>query len=305
MGNRPEVAEKSETGVDVRKLSYTQFSMWSTCAYQWKLTYVDKLKPKESSIELIFGTSMHDTIQTWLTILYNDGQDKADAMDQPAFFKNRFLELFKENVRLNEETQENIYLCDKATLKEYYEDGCAILDYLKENQQTYFPTKHHKLIGIELELSIPLREWLRFTGFIDIMIYNEEDEMLTIIDLKTSKSGWSHWQKGDDKKLNQILLYKKFYSEQFEVPMKNISTEFIILSRKTKGNRIERFIPQNDKRSVMTAGLKFEHFIKTTFADDGTVKVGNLVPTPSKSNCLFCPFKDKPDLCGVSYYHGK
>lgn len=287
-----------------RRISYTQYSMWSSCPHQWKLAYVDKLKPKDSSIELIFGTSMHEAIQQWLTYRFEQGEQYADDFDIYGFFKTKLMDLFKEQIREDPETKDKVFLCDKATLKEYYEDGVAILEYLREHQNKYFPTKAYKLIGIETELAIPLSEHLDFTGFIDALIYNEDDQIYTIIDFKTSGKGWTSWQKGDDKKVNQILLYKKFYSEQFDVPLKNIHTEFIILTRKVQknGNRIERFAPDNSKMAIKKAELSFQHFLKTTFTEDGSVREGNLPPTPSKSNCMFCFCKADASLCNVGYY---
>lgn len=290
-----------------RRISYTQYSMWSSCPYQWKLAYVDKLKPKDSSIELIFGTSMHEAIQQWLSHLFEQSRDYADAFDMNGFFKSRLMDLFKEQIREHPETKEKVFLCDKNTLKEYYEDGVAILEYLRDHQDVYFPTKSYTLVGIETELAIPLTEQLDFTGFIDVLIYNADDDVYTIIDLKTSGKGWTSWQKNDDKKVNQILLYKKFYSDQFNVPLKNIKTEFIILTRKVPkaGKRIEQFVPDHSKLAVKKADLSFQHFLRTTFDDAGDVKVGNLPPTPSKSNCMFCFAKTNAELCSASYYLGK
>lgn len=53
-----------------RVVSYSQFSMFSNCPRQYKLRYIDKLSKKESSIHLVFGSSMHNTIQHYLRVMY-------------------------------------------------------------------------------------------------------------------------------------------------------------------------------------------------------------------------------------------
>jgi hypothetical protein len=44
-------------------VSYSQFSMWSSCPLKWKLCYIDKYKLGGPSIHTCFGTSFHETIQ--------------------------------------------------------------------------------------------------------------------------------------------------------------------------------------------------------------------------------------------------
>ena len=54
------------------RISYSQISMYSECPLHWKLNYVDKLKMFEHNIHLIFGSAMHEVLQTYLTVMYND-----------------------------------------------------------------------------------------------------------------------------------------------------------------------------------------------------------------------------------------
>ena len=52
------------------RISYSQISMYNECPFKWKLNYVDKLSIRESNIHLIFGTAMHEVLQTYLEIMY-------------------------------------------------------------------------------------------------------------------------------------------------------------------------------------------------------------------------------------------
>ena len=64
-----------------KHISYSQLSSFENCPKQWYLTYVKNLAPYKPSIHAVFGTAMHETIQTWLDVLYNDTIKKANEMD--------------------------------------------------------------------------------------------------------------------------------------------------------------------------------------------------------------------------------
>jgi hypothetical protein len=292
-----------------RKVSYSQYAMWANCPHQWKLSYVDKLKPDESSIHLIFGTAIHDAIQKWLAVRFIDAK-KASILDIKGIFKDRLMELFKEQIKTDPETSEKTYLCDKATLKEFHQQGCDILDHVKEYQNDFFPTPGYKLIGCEVPLEVPLTDHVRFVGFLDIVIAHPRTGKIFIYDLKTSKKGW-FYEKKDPKKTNQLLLYKRFYSQVFDVKPENIEVKFIILKREINessewgAKRIVGFEPSHGTISMKKANKEFDTFINTTFGEDGKVLVENLKPTPSESACKWCLFREKKDLCPTSYSSDK
>ena len=63
------------------RISYSQLSMFSECPQRWKLNYIDKITESEPSIHLIFGTAMHEVIQSWLEIMYYDSVKNANKID--------------------------------------------------------------------------------------------------------------------------------------------------------------------------------------------------------------------------------
>ena len=50
--------------------------------------------------------------------------------------------------------------------------------------------------------------------------------------LKTSTMGWNKWQKKDENKTQQLLLYKQFYSKMYNHPIEKIEVEYFIVKRK-------------------------------------------------------------------------
>ena len=77
------------------RISYSQLSMFSECPHRWKLNYIDKLRIFESNIHLIFGTAMHEVIQTHLEVMYNDSIKKADELDLNKMLRDKLIEQFK------------------------------------------------------------------------------------------------------------------------------------------------------------------------------------------------------------------
>ena len=68
------------------RISYSQISMYGDCPLKWKLNYVDKLRVSESNIYLIFGTAMHEVLQTYLEIMYHDSVKNADLINLDVIF---------------------------------------------------------------------------------------------------------------------------------------------------------------------------------------------------------------------------
>ena len=191
-------------------------------------------------------------------------------------------------------------------MREFFDDGIAILEFIKKKRNGYFTKKGYYLVGIEIPIVIsPDKRYnnVLFNGFIDLVIYHEPTNTFTIFDIKTSTRGWSDKDKKDEIKQFQVLFYKLYFSEQFGVPEESIDVKFFILRRKVweesdfPQKRIQEFIPSQGKIKLKKAKVALETFIESVFNLDGTYKSTEYLPTPSKSNCMYCPYKTKKDLC--------
>ena len=69
------------------RVSYSQYSMWSSCPQQYKLNYIDKLGESSGNIHTIFGTAMHETIQHFLDVMYNVTKKQAMEIDLDLLLK--------------------------------------------------------------------------------------------------------------------------------------------------------------------------------------------------------------------------
>jgi RecB family exonuclease len=276
------------------RVSFSQYSMWSSCPQQYKLSYIDGLSQSTSNIHSVFGSAMHETLQEYLSRCLRISKSQADkGMDTKAFLKEKMREMY-----LKESNEGKDPICTKEELVEFLEDGNLILDYFQKskNFNNFFSLKYDELVAIEQPINTKIREHINFLGFIDLIVRSKFDGKYRIIDFKTSTSGWSKYQKKDPTKNAQILLYKKFYSEMLGVSMDMIDVEFIILKRKVSDNteyhipRISRHVPANGKPSINKAWSEFNLFVDNVFNADGTYRTDvDYMKKPSKL-CGWCEF---------------
>ena len=142
----------------------------------------------------------------------------------------------------------------------------------------------------------------------DVVLYHEPTNSFKILDIKTSTKGWSDYEKKDETKQFQLILYKHFFAKQFGVEVDKIDIEFFIVKRKLWENspyplsRIQEFIPASGKVKLNKAVNAVTSFIEGVFNTDGSYKDIVHEPNPALSTCKYCPFKDNKELCnkGIS-----
>ena len=281
----------------MNKISYSQLSMFSECPQRWKLNYVDKLSISESNIYLVFGTAMHEVLQTYLEILYNDTAKNADLLDLNEMLRDKLIEQFK--IAKEQDDKEP---CTKEELQEFFEDGVAIIDFVKKRRNDYFGKRGYKLIGCEVPINTKLKKNIKMVGYLDVVILDEIHNTIKIIDIKTSTRGWNKWQKRDENKTQQLLLYKQFYAEQYNHPIDKIEVEYFIVKRKLWENtdfpqkRVQKFVPASGKPSMNKVAKRLDLFLETAFTDEGKHNTDKIFALPSKKACKWCEFR-KTEHC--------
>jgi hypothetical protein len=281
-----------------KSVSYSQYSMFRQCPHQWYLTYVKGNREFKPGINLTFGTSFHETLQNYLGVMFEDSLKKADEIDLGNYLKQRLVENYTSTAKGN-------HFSSPEELSEFHADGVAILDFFKKRRAEYFGRKNNKLIGIEVPINAkasPDIENVEIKGFIDLVIYNENSERYTIYDIKTSTRGWSDKEKKDQTKINQILLYKRFFSLLRNIPEDSIDVMFFIVRRKVPEvseypiKRIQEFIPANGTKKVKDAYVDFTEFVNEVFTKDGEYIEQEYKKCPTRL-CDWCQFNDKAELC--------
>ena len=284
-----------------KTISYSQFSIYNECPHKWKLLYKDGLNNYQPTIHTTFGTAIHNTIQHYLTVMYEQSGAEADRINLEELFEEEFRQTYSKEYIKNKKT----HFSNPEEMREFFDDGVEILNYLKKKKNIYFSKRGWYLIKCELPIIADFNYKIKnllYNGYIDIVLYHEPTDKHLIIDFKTSTRGWNEKAKKDENKQFQILLYKNFYSKQFGINEDNIEVEFVILKRKIfeeslyPQSRIQEYAPPSGKIKMKKATTALDKFLEACFNPDGTYKDVDHPITPNK-NCQYCPFDGKKEFC--------
>ena len=276
----------------MKRISYSQYSQWDVCPWKWKLNYVDKLSTFTDNIHTLFGTSMHEVLQTYLTVMYEDTIKMADALPLDKMLLKRMKTNYTEIMGRNG----GEVFVEQTEMEEFYQHGLLILEWFKKKRGSYFSKKGYELVGIEVPIDYKINDGVKFIGYIDVLIHDTVRDRYKIIDIKTSTMGWNKYQKADKNKTDQLLLYKNFWGLQNNVPLDKIDVEYFIVKRKLyekvdfPQRRVQTFTPANGKPSINKVVNNVNRFVEDCFIDDKYNLETNYIKNPSPKNCRFCEF---------------
>jgi hypothetical protein len=178
-----------------------------------------------------------------------------------------------------------------------------ILEFLKKKRSDYFLKNKVYLAGIETPVVYEVRPNLLFVGYIDLVFYNETLDKILLVDIKTSTRGWSDWEKKDEIKQSQLVLYKYFFSKLYDFPIDKIEVQFFICKREIfedgdwPSKRVQLFAPSSGKIKVKKTVTGMEEFVDNVFDEKMNYKIKQHSKNPSKNNCRFCPYLNELHLC--------
>jgi hypothetical protein len=284
-------------------VSYSQLSMFNEFPKKWSLQYKEGHKQFTSSIHTVFGTALHEVIQAYLTVMYEKSGAEADRLNTYEMFEDALREEYKKQYKANN----NLHFSAPDELREFFEDGIAIIREFAKDKSKYFSKRGWHLVGCELPLVLTPSSKLpnvMFQGYLDLVMYHEPTNRIKIIDIKTSRQGWSKKEKSDENKQFQLILYKKYFAETYNIPVENIEIEFMIVKRKIFESenfvirRVQLYKPASGKVKLNKVSKSIESFVEQAFDRNGYKNVEHQ-PTPHK-NCNWCPFH-KTHLCSATY----
>ena len=286
-----------------KNISYSQLSMYTQCPKKWALQYRDGHKVSEQSIHMTFGTALHETLQLYLDTMYNESAAAADRLDLETDFENRLRDEYQKGYKKNN----GVHFADAQGLREFYSDGIEIISYIKKNRGKYFSKRGWWLVGCEVPIVLapnPHLPRVKYMGFLDVVLYHENTNKFIIIDIKTSTRGWNDKAKKDKSKQHQLVLYKKFFAQQYNVPIDSIDIEFFIVKRKLYESqdfvikRIQQFSPPSGKTSINRATKSLNEFLDNCFTSEGYNEKD--MPALTNNNCKWCPYF-KTHLCSATF----
>ena len=154
---------------DIR-LSVSKTKSYLACAAQYKFTYILKIPKAEVEKDyLIFGTYLHEILETFHRYYLEGGQDSYNVV-----MGRSFKDAAKQySLKLSSELRK---------------EARSIIDsYLRAVSEKTQPWTHGKVTGVEKDFSIVINDRVLLNGFID-RLQVDPDGVLHVSDYKSSKS---------------------------------------------------------------------------------------------------------------------
>jgi hypothetical protein len=277
--------------------------MFNECPKKWSLQYREGHKSFTSSIHTVFGTALHETLQHYLTVMYEQSGAAADRLNTSEMLEENLREEYKKQYKANN----NQHFVTPDELREFYEDGVENIREFSKDKTKYFGKRGWYLVGCEVPIILtPHSKYqnVMFQGYLDVVLYHEPTNKIKIIDIKTSRQGWGKKEKSDENKQAQLVIYKKYFSELYNVPIENIEIEFMIVKRKVFESdlyvikRVQQFKPASGKVKLNKVTKSIDEFIERAFDRNGYKEVDH--QPKLNGNCKWCPFY-KTHLCSATY----
>lgn len=256
-----------------KHVSYSSISTYAKCPKLWEMQYLRNQVPFTQNIYTCFGTAMHETIQEWLTVMYHDSVKNANDINLDKLLYANLVQSYKQGRAMMK--GEHFSTADQ--LQEFWLDGKHILNFLSKKRAAYFSTKSMMLAGVETLLYQEIKPGVMFKGLVDLVFYHPNDESWTIIDIKTSTSGWRDKQKKNPNLTAQVILYKEFFAKQFGVDKDKINVEFFIVKRRVPAEaefaimqrRVQEFRPNAGPRKTKQVITQMNNFIADVINEEG------------------------------------
>jgi ATP-dependent exoDNAse (exonuclease V) beta subunit len=263
-------------------ISYSEVKIWKECSWRHKLMYVDKLKTWEDNPYAEFGTIIHDTIEQYL----KTGKMNTDTVeprlqekwDEYGFDTAEYI------TKMTAQRRKFDLKYRHEKFSSWVKSANNILESIPNFMQENFGDWEY--ISAEEELYESIEGYdLKFKGFIDAIVKSKinNKEKYWIIDWKTTgPRGWYPDKRRDFLTQAQIGLYKKFWAQKENIPVKEIGCGYALLKRNTKPERAAWFMPVSVGPKFITKSEKLlESMIRT---------VSKGMYLKNRTSCKFCSF---------------
>ena len=222
-----------------KHISYSEWKNWHICPHYHKLTYIDKVTQFQGNIFTAFGKALHTVCE--LTLTAPEKYRGSGTIE--ALVKEQFL---KELKSLPEGEQQRAKRDFK--LKEWLVSGIEIIPDLYRCLTEKFGKlgEDWEVLAAEEQLYEPITEFTEaeknFKGFIDLVVMSKKDKKVHLIDWKTCSWGWKREKKSDTILSYQLVYYKHFWSQKYDVDPKDVDCHFVLLKRTAKSGKKAEFV---------------------------------------------------------------
>jgi hypothetical protein len=259
-----------------KHVSYSEVKCWKECPYRHKLKHIDKIDLSKPSPYLDFGINVHEGCENYLLsksipkerLLENirsawkeHGFDDPDWVKvQPGWYKYHSVDEWCN-------WADNMWSDVPGFLDETFQDWETV----SAEEQLYEDVDGKNIF---------------FKGFIDAIIKVPQKNgkyKYWILDWKTAKRyGWDSRKKRDKTIQYQIVLYKHFWAEKNNIPLKDINCGFILLKRGGKpGNMCELYQVSSGEKTIERAKKMVSNMVTS-------VRRG--LSLKNRDSCMFCEY---------------
>jgi hypothetical protein len=147
------------------------------------------------------------------------------------------------------------------------------------------------VLAAEEQLYEPITEFTEaeknFKGFIDLVVHTKKDEKVHLIDWKTCSWGWKPQKKSDKTLAYQLVFYKHFYAQKYEVDPKDIECHFVLLKRTAKPGKKVEFVRVTAAKKRTSDAMKSLTTALYNITKERYIK--------NRTSCVDC--KHRPGVC--------
>lgn len=256
-----------------KHISYSSISTYNKCPKLWELQYLRSAVPFTQNIYTTFGSAFHETLQEWLTVMYHDSAKTANDMNLKDLLYANMVKAYKSGKAI----MGHEHYSSQEELTQFWVEGNHILEWLKKKRAGYFSTKTMMLAGVETLLYHEIRPGVMFKGLVDLVFYHPNTDEWTIMDIKTSTSGWKDSQKKNPNLTAQVILYREFFAKQFGIDPSKINVEYFIVKRRvpkeaefaSMQKRVQTFTPSSGPRKTKEVIESMNKFIADVVDEQG------------------------------------
>ncbi len=243
-------------------ISFSEFSNWYECSWRYKLQYVEGIDTFENSVYTESGKAVHAACENYIKTREMD-ESICTEMLEDAWQKFNFKDL------------EGWKTTCKNMLIE-------IPDWLDKTFNDWECVEAEEKLYENIE-----NDSQKFKGFIDaiIKVKQRNKTVYWLIDWKTTSWGWRRQKKEDFRIRMQLILYKKYWSQKHNIPLKDVRCGFVLLKRTGKQNSRCELIPVSvGPKSLEKADKNIRNML--TFVRKG-------IFIKNRNSCMYCGFKNK------------
>jgi putative RecB family exonuclease len=256
-----EVAKKL-TGRDY--ISWSALSTFRTCPLKYRFRYIDGMPEESVSAALVFGTGIHTAVEQHFQAILS-GEEQPDVERLMFAYRSAWLPHDPDAIQFGStETRASLDALAARMLTAFLSSPVASVQ--------------GRVLGVEEEVRGELIPGVPdLYGRVDLL--TEDDDTLTITDIKTSRGKWSPEQVEDSGE--QLLLYSHLASEIS--PGKKLKTRFLIVT-KAREPQVETHTREVEPAAVKRTLAGVERVWRA-------IESGVFYPAPSTMNCASCGYR--------------